>query len=132
MGYTVHQLSMAATAWTPWVDLRRNSVGSIVTECGDVNDPVGVLSLEASNDVLTVEAELRAGTLPASTAAKFATLTIGVAGNAWATAYDGVGIKFSFAAPVVFAHAFARVKYLRTSGGAGDTLTVRWVLTGTK
>lgn len=120
-----HSLSMATTGYTPWVPVGRLAALSIGTYCGDVNDPVGVLTYEGSNDFSVIEAELRAGISSANSAAKAVTLTVSVSGSAWSNGYDGVGAKNS----VVFANpatAYARVKYTRTSGGAADTLTVLW------
>ena len=127
---TNFQLSMAATAYTPWIDVRTLLGLSIQTDCGDVNDPVGVITLEASNDIPTVLQEKENGTTPAnSAAAKVASaITAATAGTAWTTGYDGVGAKASIygaAAASTGSFAFVRLKYLRTSGGAGDTLNVR-------
>lgn len=127
MANVLHQLNMAATAITPWVDIRKYAAASIQTDCEDIASPVGVITIESSNDVATIEAELYAGTAPASTAAKLIATPVVPAGALWATGYDGVGSKASIGTPSV-AFAFLRVKYTRTSGGAGDTLSVRWNL----
>lgn len=126
---TVHNLSMAATAYTPWVDARRLSVLSVQTDCGDVNDPVGVITLEGTNDVATVTKEQNDGTTPAnSAAAKLTLITAALVGDLWASGYNGVGAKSSLAFSTAnVAMAFVRVKYTRTSGGAADTLVCRWL-----
>jgi hypothetical protein len=125
----VQTLTMSATGYTAWVDVRRLTSLSVQTNCGDVNDPVGVITLEGTNDVATVLAEKENGTTPANSAA--AALTANSAssvGDAWATAYNGVGAKVSalLATTTAVQFAFVRIKYTRTSGGAGDTLTVRY------
>lgn len=119
---------MAATGYTPWVDMRRLVTLHVQTDCGDVNDPVGVVTVEISNDVATIEKEQANGTTPANSAAvKVTGLTASNVGTNWATGFDGVGAKAATASSaVVHLAAFARVKYTRTSGGAGDTLYVRW------
>jgi hypothetical protein len=126
--YTVHNLSMAATAYTPWVDVRRLAQVSIQTDCGDVNDPVGVVTLESTNDIATVEKEQNNGTTPAnSAAAKLTLATASSSGTNWATGFDGVGAKSAvLISTTVPSVPFVRVKYTRTSGGAADTLVVRW------
>lgn len=135
MAYIVHTIDMgpAGTRYTPWVDVRTALLVGLGTDCEDIASPVGVIALELSNDVAVIEGEIAAGGLaPAAGAAKSVVSSlVPTGGNTWLTGYDGVGSKVSVAVPAVTS-AFIRVRYIRTSGGVGDTLTVRWVLTGTK
>ena len=127
MANILHQLSMAASAATPWVDVRASATGSVFTDCEDISSPVGVITLEFSNDVATIEAEKAAGTPPLSTAAKLIANTTVPSGTAWTNGYDGNGAKSS-GTTVTAAFAYARIRYARTGGGASDTLNVRWNL----
>jgi hypothetical protein len=116
---------MDATGWTKWVDARRLVALSAHTTCGAVNTPVGVITFEYSNDPQCA-VEIGNGTLPANTTAKFASVTIAASGgDSWSAGYNGSGNKSSVGSAST-SFGFIRLKYAKTSGGVGDTLSVAW------
>lgn len=124
-----HTLNLAATAYSPWLDVWHASNVAIQLDCGDVASPVGVVTVEASNDFETIEQERAVGTASASSAAVLIDITsvITVQGTVLATGYDGVGSKVSMLRLTSGGTipAFVRIKYTKTSGGSGDTMHVR-------
>lgn len=124
-------ISLAATGYSPWIDLQGLDNIAIQLDCGDVASPVGVVTVEGSNDFDVIERERDIGTASASSAAIVIDITslVTVQGTAFATGFDGVGNKAAIARLVVSGTipAFIRFKYTRTSGGAGDTLHFRAV-----
>lgn len=121
-------LSLAATVISRWIDIRTLYDVSLQLDCGDVASPVGVITVEFSNDKVC-ENEIATDVAPGSTAAVRvdATAALTVKGSALADGYDGVGAKASFASFPVGLPGYFRVKYTRTGGGATDTLRVRTV-----
>lgn len=122
-------IDMSATGASRWADLRNMRDVSLQVDCGAVASPVGVVTVEFSNDVETCEREIKTDVAPTSTTAVKVdcTAALTVRGTAFSNGFDGSGNKASFTSIPVGMPAFARVKYTRTSGGSGDTLHVRFV-----
>lgn len=121
-------LSLAATVISRWIDIRTLSDVSLQLDCGDLASPVGVVTVEFSNDKVC-ENEIAMDVAPGSTTAVLvdATSTLTVKGTALAAGYDGVGAKATFASFPIGLPGYFRVKFTRTSGGATDVLHVRTI-----
>lgn len=123
------QLPLGATVASQWIDLRFSMVATLQVSTNSVSAPIGVITIEYSNDVGTIELERWGGQPnPATTnAAKVGvTAAATVLGTNLATGYDGTGgLKTSFVdlTKIGIPH-YVRVVYTRTSGGATDTLLV--------
>lgn len=121
------QLSMAATSYSGWFDLRALSYVTLQCSANGLASPVGVVTVEYSNDVGTVESERAKGVAPAASVAARVDVSAAlvVLGTSFATGFNGNGVKSGFAnlEPVGIPN-YVRVVYTRTSGGAGDFLLV--------
>lgn len=122
-------VDMSATGYSPWVRLNE-CVGSATLQLSStaVASPVGAITVEFSNDVNTITNEQAGNVASADSAAikSDVTGTLTVTGAALSNGYDGSGAKVSYMALPAALPGFARVKYTRTSGGSGDTLSVRF------
>jgi hypothetical protein len=127
---TAIALSTAATVSSPWVDLRSVEFCSLQIDVSDVASPVGVVTVEFSNDFNTIENELAQQVTPANSAAVRVNVSaaVTVSGTALASGYDGAGAKASYVdLDDIALPSYARVVYTRTSGGgATDILNVRF------
>jgi hypothetical protein len=111
--------ALGATYATAWVDCRRARRVHFQWSSDNTSSPVGVVSIEESNDPLALADYL--STSNAETTSSTAK-TINISGDT--TRVKDVGTSFTVNAAnetvvtVVNPAAFVRVKYTRTSGGA--------------
>lgn len=122
-------LPVTASITTPWIDTRSYARVSLHTYIPtNTGTPIGVVTMEYSNDVEGVKQDMALNPAFGTSNAKPVNVTssLQVLGTAWSNGYNGSANRASFVGidPADGLPAFMRVVYTRTSGGTGNVFTV--------
>lgn len=113
---------LSATRQSAWVNLENMSVWGVAIHTPSTGTPVGTWSFEGSNDTKTIQNEIKAGTLPASTGAKkFVISATVVNGDALLTTGAGNNSYVAFSGGLP---QWIRLVYTRSSGGTNAVPTL--------